>query len=215
VTRHSPVETSTAARPTGAGSGASSLAVLASARHRRHVVRRPRLQQLVFDDGPGSDHLGDGAVDEPGRLLGVFDLIAEGDAVAGIEERSEVGRGVVDGDPGHRVVAGGVGALRQRHLADAGDRLGRLAERLVEVADLEQHEGVLVGYRSAYCESIGVSSSRAAAIPGGAGHRLVVRSRHTTSPVARGDKRCGGGRFPRRTTRRARALTTLEPRENP
>jgi hypothetical protein len=117
----------------------------ALARDRADVRRRARLDQLVVDGGSRREHLGHRAVDEAARRRGVFDLFGERDPVVGLEQRLEVRRGGVDRDPRHRVLPGRVGALGERHLADAGDRLGRLTERLVEVADLEQHERVLVG----------------------------------------------------------------------
>ena len=121
---------------------------------------------------------------------------ADRDAEPRVEERLEVGRGVVDGDPGHRVVTGRVRALRERHLADPRDGLGGLAERLVEVADLKQHQGVLVGGTE-----VGVlREHRRELLAGGRDPgrqprgRLSVRRFHTPYPGGRGHKRCGATR---------------------
>ncbi len=176
-------------------------------RDRRDVVRRAGLEEVVLDDGPRGDHLGDGAVDEPRRLLGVLDLIADRDAIPRVEQRFEVRGGVVDRDPGHRVVAGRVGPLRERHLTDPGDRRRGLTEGLVEVADLEQHERVLVSGTQVRV----LREHRGELLADGGdtrrepGDRLAIRRWHITDPDARGHKPYGGTE-PNRSNRRGRRI---------
>ena len=55
------------------------------------VVGLPRIEQAVVGERAGRDDAGDLAADEPALGLGgVLDLIADGDAMAGLEELAEV-----------------------------------------------------------------------------------------------------------------------------
>ena len=112
----------------------------------RAEIRRARaVEQFVVDDGPRRDDVRHRAVDQSRRLLGVFDLVGDRDAEVRVEQRLEVRRRVIDRNTRHRVGPRGILPLGEGDLADAGDRLGGLAERLVEVAHLEEHERVRVG----------------------------------------------------------------------
>ncbi len=89
-------------------------------------ARRQDLDDLPLDDALGRPR--------------VLDLLADGDLVAEAEELREVGVDGVEGDAAHGdLLPGGQGQAEER-----GGRLGVLVEHLVEIAQPEEEEGVLV-----------------------------------------------------------------------
>ena len=93
------------------------------------------------ESGAGGEDAGDFAADDFFGELGVFHLVADGDAVAFAEKAIEVVFSGVVGDAAHGelafAVAGGEGELE---LAAGGD--GVVVEELVEIAHAEEEEGV-------------------------------------------------------------------------
>ena len=78
-----PVDRSTQATPTGA---------LPSGRASADKVIGPvRVQHVVFGEGAGRDDAGDLALDQPLGQSGIFHLIADGDAMAGVQQFAEIG----------------------------------------------------------------------------------------------------------------------------
>ena len=93
------------------------------------------------DGGAGCEDPGDFAANDGPGELGVFHLLAEGDAIALAQKALQVDfRGVV-WDAAHGLlllfIAGGEGELKL-----AGDEDGVVVEELVEVADAAEHEAV-------------------------------------------------------------------------
>ena len=133
VTRNSPVETSTCATPER----------VAVARHRGQVVVLVRAQQVGVGGGAGRDDARDLALDQFLGELGVFHLVADGDAVALLDEARDVAFGRVVRHAAHRdgralfLVARGE---RDFELARRGD--GVFEEQLVEIAQAEHQQGV-------------------------------------------------------------------------
>ena len=85
----------------------------------------------------GGQDLGDGALDE---LTGtrLFELVADGDFLSGLEQSRQVTAGGVVRDAAHgRGLASG-----ERDVEDGGGELGVLEEEFVEVAEPEEEQGV-------------------------------------------------------------------------
>ena len=99
-------------------------------------------EQTVLDDRPGRHDAGHLASNEALREPGVLDLVADGDLVPFPDEATQVALDGVVRDPGHRgpVAAGVRGPGGQHHIELAGEQSRVVPERLVEVADPEEHE---------------------------------------------------------------------------
>jgi hypothetical protein len=97
-------------------------------------------------DGAWRQHARDAPFDQPFGEFGVFDLVADGDAVAFLDEFGEVAFVGVDGHARHRdAPVAAVLAPRQHDFQLARGDFGVGSVELVEVADLhrQQHIGVL------------------------------------------------------------------------
>ena len=133
VARNSPVETSTCATPARPFDGHDG----------GQVVVLVRAQHLRVHRGAGRDDAGDFAPDQFVAAVGVFHLIADGDAVALLDQPRDVVFGGMIGDAAHRnrlalfLVAGGE---RDLELAGGGD--GVVVEQLVEIAQPEHQQRV-------------------------------------------------------------------------
>ena len=127
------------------------------------VVVGRLVEQLRLDDGARCDDPHDGAVDEapPVRLA---DLLADGDAVALLDEAREVGVEGVVGNAGERhLLALPHVPLREDDLQIARRDLSVLVERLVEVAHAEEEQRV--GVLRLHAEVLGAD---------GGGHGRIV-----------------------------------------
>ena len=102
------------------------------------------VEDRLLDEGAGGDDADDGAVDEALGLLGILGLLADGDAVAGLEQAVDVGRARVVGDAGHRDAAVALGAGGEHDAEHARGGLRVLVEHLVEVAEAEEEDLVRV-----------------------------------------------------------------------
>ena len=108
------------------------------------VVRAP-LQEGVLDDGPRGQDADDLAADQPARRAGLFDLVAERHPESSLEQLSDVGFEGVIGHAGQRQpLALAKFARGQRDAEQRRDPLGILTERLVEIAQSKQHDGIRV-----------------------------------------------------------------------
>ena len=115
----------------------------ADARHRRQVIVLVRAQQVRVDRGAGRDDAGDLALDQLLGQLGIFHLVADGDAIALLDQARDVAFGGVVGDAAH-------GNGRALFLVARGERDFELArgshgvfeEELVEIAQAEHQQGV-------------------------------------------------------------------------
>jgi hypothetical protein len=110
------------------------------------VVVRARIEHRVFHDGAWGQHARDAAFDETFGEFGVFDLVADGDAVAFLHEFGEVAFVGVDGHARHRdAPVAAVLAPRQHDFQLARGDFGVFPVELIKVADLhrQQHIGVL------------------------------------------------------------------------
>ena len=76
-------------------------------------------------------------LDEPLGLGRVLDLVADGDAVAGVQQLAEMVSSGWWGKPGHR---DGLVPAGQRQAQHAGGHLGVVVEELVEVAHAEEQQ---------------------------------------------------------------------------
>ncbi len=111
----------------------------------RQVVIGPAVQQVLLDQGTGGDHPHDLSVHQLLALTGLLHLLADGHLVPLGDEPGQVGVQGVMGDAGQ----GDALALAHRprgkgDLQLARDQLSVLVERLVEVAQAEEEDGVRV-----------------------------------------------------------------------
>jgi thiol-disulfide isomerase/thioredoxin len=153
------------------------------------------VEERVLGERPGCDDSGDCTVDDARGLRGVLHLVGDGHPVARVEQRLDVALGVVDRDARHRVPARRVLAFGERYLEQAGGALRGLAERLVEISHLEEHQGV--GVLLAEFEILGHHRGQVLPL---LGHRLR-RSQcrvHVSRERLGGEIRLGGRRLTRR-----------------
>ena len=111
--------------------------------HGGQVIRGAGVEEGILGQGARRDHADDVTLDDPLGEAGVFDLLADRRADAGLHQLGEVGfeRGV--GEAGH---LGGVRPLvlvagRHGEAEEFGGPLGVVAEHLVEVAHAEEEQG--------------------------------------------------------------------------
>ena len=103
-----------------------------------------RIEVLLFEDRPRRDHADDVALHDtaPARLLA---LLADRHRVAGGEQAGDVGLARVRREAAQRhLVRLAAVACRERQVADARRHLGVVEEHLVEVAQPEEQDGVLM-----------------------------------------------------------------------
>ncbi len=104
-------------------------------------VRALRRQQLVAERDARRDDLHHAPLDDFARVLRVFQLLADGDAVARLNQlRQMVIQRVVREAGERRVLARSVAALGERDTEHVGHDHGIVLERLVEVAHAEEQE---------------------------------------------------------------------------
>ena len=100
------------------------------------------VEQVLVDERAGGEDGGDAALDD-GVLgfgfRGVFQLVADGDAEAGVDQLAGVGVELVVGDAGHGDAGGALGEGEADRLG-CGD--GVVVEHLVEVAHAEHEQAV-------------------------------------------------------------------------
>ncbi len=99
------------------------------------------LAECGVERGARGKDAGDFAAHDLFGELGIFHLVADGDAVALAQEAREVGFDGVVGDAAHGLVAFAV-AGREGELQFAADDYGVVVEELVEVAHAEEEQGV-------------------------------------------------------------------------
>ncbi len=101
------------------------------------MVAAPRVEQVLLGQGAGGDDARHLAADQPPGLGGVLELLADGDAVAGVEQPGQVAVQGVVRHPGHGYF---LVALRQGNTQEARPQLRVLLEQFVEVAVAEKQE---------------------------------------------------------------------------
>ena len=109
----------------------------------------PLSSRLSSVSVPGGDEADDGAVDQRlgaaclARFGGAFDLLGDGDAVAGADQPREIGFRGVDRHAAHRDRLAAVGAaLGQRDVERCRRGAGVVEEQLEEVAHAVEQQGV-------------------------------------------------------------------------
>ena len=99
----------------------------------------------VLDGGPGRVDAGDGTLDKPLGGSGVFDLIAEGDLVALVQELADVAFGGMPRDAAHGNGGFCVGIARsQRDLKLTRGDFGVLEKKFIKVAHAIKEQGVRI-----------------------------------------------------------------------
>ncbi len=68
----------------------------------REEIGPSRIQHVVFGEGAGGDDAGDFAANQSFGKGGVFDLVANGDALARVEQFPQIGVEVLMAKAGHR-----------------------------------------------------------------------------------------------------------------
>ena len=103
------------------------------------VVIRAALQHVVVHAHAGRDELRDAALHQALGFLGVFELVADGHALAGAHQLGQVGieRMVREAGQGHFAAAARA-PLRQRDVENAAGRDGIFAEGLVKITHPKQ-----------------------------------------------------------------------------
>ena len=103
------------------------------------------VQQLRIGQRAGRDHAHHLALDRPLAQPDFADLLADRDGFAELDEAGEVGVDRVERDAAHRNgLPGGLAALRERDVEEAGGFFCVGVEELVEVAHPVEEEGVWV-----------------------------------------------------------------------
>ena len=131
----------------GGDVGVGQTARVAIANRHRQVVVGFGLQPVLIDDRAGGDDASDLALDE--ATADLSDLLADGDAQAGLDEATDVGGGGVVGDAAHgHPVAFAELARGEDDLEDGGGAFGVFVEHLVEVAEAKEQDrvGLLLFY---------------------------------------------------------------------
>ena len=131
----------------GGDVGVGQAAGVAIANGHGQVVVGFGLEPVLVEDGAGGDDAGDLAFDE--AAADFADLVADGDAQAGLDEAPDVGGGRVVGDAAHgHAVAFAELAGGEDDLQDGGGAFGVFVEHLVEVAEAEEQDrvGLLLFY---------------------------------------------------------------------
>ncbi len=120
-------------------------AFLAGATDRRQPVGRAAVEQGVLGQRARGHQPDDRALDQrlgSARLAGfgrAFDLLGDGDAVAGADQPGEIAFGGMDGNAAHRHA---VAALGQRDVEAGGGGLGIVEEQFEEIAHPIEQQGV-------------------------------------------------------------------------
>ena len=103
------------------------------------------VQDAVGERHAGRDDLDDVALHDAFREPGVFELLADGDPVPGLQELRKVGfKGMMRKARQRDLSRGAVSAPGERDSQDAGGRDGVLLERLEEIPHPEQQDGVRI-----------------------------------------------------------------------
>ena len=103
------------------------------------------LEADVLNGGPGRVDAGDGTLDKPLGGSGVFDLIAEGDLVALVQELADVAFGGMPRDAAHGNGGFRVGIARsQRDLKLTRGDFGILEKKFIKVAHAIKEQGVRI-----------------------------------------------------------------------
>ena len=107
------------------------------------------IEQCFFGQRPGRDQADNGAVDQGFGAAGfarrgrAFDLLGDGDAVAGADQPGEIALGGMDRDAAHRDrLAAALAALGQRDVERLRRRLGVVEEKLKEIAHAIEQQGI-------------------------------------------------------------------------
>ena len=104
-----------------------------------------RVEDLVVEGHAGRHHLGDPALDDGLGGLGVLELIADGDPVAGPDELGQVVLEGVVREPGEFHLGGGAVLPGGQHdVEHLGRGHGILSERLIEIPHAEEQQGIRV-----------------------------------------------------------------------
>ncbi len=106
-------------------------------RQRDEIIGPLRVEQRIFGEGARRDDAGDLALDQPLGQRGVLDLVADGDAMAGVQQPGEINFEVLRAEARHRdrLLAAG-----QRQAEDARADDGVVVEEFVEAAVLEEEQ---------------------------------------------------------------------------
>ena len=104
------------------------------------MVAAGRVEERFIGDDPGSDDAGHLPAEEALGRFGIVDLLADGDAAAGVDQLDQLHIELVVGKPGHRHGFGALVAAGEREIEERGRLAGVAAEEFVEISHPKQHQ---------------------------------------------------------------------------
>ena len=113
--------------------------------HRADIVVLALVEHTGFHDGTGGDDADDIALDKPLGGFGILGLLADCDLVALLDQSGDVALGGMEGYAAHRraLLLSAV-AAREGELQLLGSELGVVEKHLIEIAETEEQDAVLV-----------------------------------------------------------------------